>query len=467
MTGDSSADRAAFRSAVDGLAWPAQADALGMSVLGLNYQFLRTERLAPAALRALQFRQLGALLDHAASQVPFYADALAAAGFKPGAPLDETVWRRIPILTRRELQQNRAALTARAIPNFHGNVAEFESSGSTGMPVKGGATEISSLFWEAVILRSFLWQRYDLRAGYATIRHPREVAAGAKGVRGAVWSLGAGAAFATGPSHLFDVRRPIAEQLAWLIETDPDYLIAYPSVLRELVLESRRRGARPRRLKGATAFGEQLPGDLRTLLADHWQVRLDDTYSAVETGYVALQCPENAHYHVQSETVLVEILDAAGRPCAAGEIGRVIVTPLHNFAMPLLRYEIGDYAEAGGACTCGRTLPVLTRIMGRVHNLMALPDGGAMWPSVQFPIAYAGLPIVQFQVVQKTPRHVEVKLVAAARLASAEEDALRRRLIETNNWPDIDIAVTYHDALPRGAGGKFEEFYSEVAADHP
>ena len=61
-------------------------------------------------------------------------------------------------------------------------------------------------------------------------------------------------------------------------------------------------------------------------------------------GIIALQCPSGGLYHLQSESVHVEILDEAGRPCAPGEIGRVIVSPLHNFAMPLLRYESGDYA---------------------------------------------------------------------------------------------------------------------------
>jgi phenylacetate-CoA ligase len=74
--------------------------------------------------------------------------------------------------------------------------------------------------------------------------------------------------------------------------------------------------------------------------------------------------------------VLVEILDAQGRPCRPGEIGRVVATPLHNVAMPLLRYELDDYAEVGQACACGRGLPVIRRILGRRQNMLRLPDGG-------------------------------------------------------------------------------------------
>src|SRR6185295_14515719 len=99
-----------------------------------------------------------------------------------------------------------------------------------------------------------------------------------------------------------------------------------------------------------------------------WGVGVVDVYSSEECGQIALQCPEHEQYHVQSESVLVEVLDDEGRPCAPGTIGRVVLTTLQNFAMPLIRYDIGDFAEPGPACPCGRALPVLTRIVGRVRN---------------------------------------------------------------------------------------------------
>ena len=78
---------------------------------------------------------------------------------------------------------------------------------------------------------------------------------------------------------------------------------------------------------------------------------------------------------MQAENVLLEIIDAAGNPLPPGNVGRVVITVLHNLAMPLIRYEIGDYAAFGGECTCGRGLPVLERIVGRARNMLRLPDG--------------------------------------------------------------------------------------------
>src|SRR3546814_13116510 len=99
-------------------------------------------------------------------------------------------------------------------------------------------------------------------------------------------------------------------------------------------------------------------------------MRISDWSSDVCSSdlYLALQCPEHEHYHVQSEAVLLEVLDEEDRPCRPGEVGRVVVTPLTNFAMPMIRYAVGGLAAVGAPCPCGRGLPVLTRILGRARD---------------------------------------------------------------------------------------------------
>ena len=110
--------------------------------------------------------------------------------------------------------------------------------------------------------------------------------------------------------------------------------------------------------------------------------------------------------------MLVEVIDAAGQPCAPGQVGRVVVTPLFNYAMPLLRYELGDYAEVGPPCPCGRGLPVLTRILGRERNaLLVAPTGERYWPAFGSRKFTEIAPIVQHQFVQKDAEWIEARLV--------------------------------------------------------
>src|SRR6185437_16003324 len=162
----------------------------------------------------------------------------------------------------------------------------------------------------------------------------------------------------------------------------PHYLLSYPSNSRALARYAQREKIRLPGLRAVHTYGEPLTPDVREACREAWGVPAIDVYSCEELGFVALQCPRHEHYHVQSESVLVEILDEDGLPARPGEIGRVVLTSLHNFAMPLIRYAIGDYAEVGAPCPCGRGLPVIERLLGRRRNMVTLPDGRRAWPDV-------------------------------------------------------------------------------------
>jgi phenylacetate-CoA ligase len=251
-------------------------------------------------------------------------------------------------------------------------------------------------------------------------------------------------------------------QLDWLEREQPHYLLCYPSTLVELASRSLVRGLRMPWLREVTTISEVLPADARELCRQAWGVPVTDIYSSQEVGQIALQCPECTHYHVQSEAVLVEVLNDTGQPCGAGELGRVVVTTLHNYAMPLVRYEIGDYAEPGSRCTCGRGLPVLQRVAGRARNLLVLADGRRYWPRLGSRMFVEVAPVLQAQYIQKDFDLIEVKLVVPQPLGMEQEERLRRMILE--GLPaGMRITFSYCDRIFRGAGGKYEDFVSEIA----
>jgi phenylacetate-CoA ligase len=139
----------------------------------------------------------------------------------------------------------------------------------------------------------------------------------------------------------------------------------------------------------------------------------------------------------------------------------VVLTTLHNFAMPLVRYAIGDFAEVGPPCPCGRGLPVLRHIHGRARNLVRLPDGSRHWPSFPAEDWLAIAPVRQFRLRQTTATRIEVDLVSAGPLEPRQEQdlqaMLRRRL-----GHDFDIALRPAARIDPGASGKFEDFMSEL-----
>ena len=431
--------------------------AAAQSALALQFQLDQTQWWSAADLERHQLQQLECVLRHAYDRMPFWHERLAAARFDPRAALSREWFATLPPLTRDEVQTHGESLLCRDIPRDHGPVAAGQTSGSTGKPIVYYSTGLAGFYWRALTLRDQLWHGRELSGKLAAIRirAENEVVGG--------WGPALDVAFETGPCATLDIRTDIDVQLSWLEAEDPDYLITHPSILRALVLRARSTGYKPRRLREVRTFAEMLPADLRGLCREIWNVRLTDVYSAREVGYIALQCPRHEHYHVQSEDVLVEVLNDANARCDPGEAGRVVVTPLHNFAMPLIRYEIGDYAQPGGVCPCGRGLQVIERIMGRARNVLRTPDGRRYHPAFRADDWMSIAPIRQLQVVQHDLNDIEIRIVAERPLTAVEEASVAEAFQETLAYP-FRIRFTYVERIERSAGFKFEDFISHLEA---
>ncbi|MCC7484364.1 MAG: phenylacetate--CoA ligase family protein [Burkholderiales bacterium] len=449
-----------IRSAWPGLAWPALPPEAGALALALQFQLDRTQWLSPGELHGAQQRQLGLLIAHAHANVPFHAARLAAAGYRPGDPVAQDWFDAVPLLTRAEVHGLGEELHCREVPASHGPVESGRTSGSTGMPIAFLTTAVTRVLWRAFNLRDQLWHGRDLALRFAAIRPDRGVR-GDTGVDLPGWGPSTSAAYRDGPAAILSSATTLDRQIDWLIGQDPDYLLSLASNLLELARELARRGVRLARLRQACTYGDVLDPAARAECSGLLGVDVVDIYSAQEVGYVALQCPDHGHYHVQSEGLIVEILDEAGRACAPGTVGRVVVTTLHNFAMPLIRYDIGDYAEAGAPCPCGRGLPVISRILGRERNMALTPEGRRYHPSFAAETWMHVAPIRQLQLVQKSLRSIEARIVAARALEPAEEAALAAALRRTLGHP-YEITVRGMATIPRTPGGKFEDFICEV-----
>ena len=445
------------RSNLQGIAWPGLPGPTGAALLALQFQLDQSQWWPEPALRLWQFRQLDALLRHAVATVPFYADRYS--GRVPAEPVTPAAYAGLPLLTRAEAQAAGEALFSRTVPPGHGRQHALQTSGSTGTPLRTMSTDITQFFWSGLLLREHLWHRRHLPGKLAVIR--TEVDSGAR----EGWGPATDAAFVTGPLVTLKLDVDVDRQLDWLQAENPDYVLTLATNAQALVRRAAERGVRLPRLRELRTFGETLPEDLREETHAAWGVPVVDGYSSTEVGYVALQCPDHLqpqpHYHVQAENLLVEVLDAEGRPCAPGEIGQVVTTTLHNFATPLIRYASGDMAKVGAPCPCGRGLPVLQRILGRVRNMLRLPDGTRRWPS--FPSKYwlPIAPIRQLQLVQHVLDHVEVRAVCPRPFTTEETAALQAAFAQTLRFPHR-ITITRVEGIGRNAGNKYEEFLNLV-----
>lgn len=187
-----------------------------------------------------------------------------------------------------------------------------------------------------------------------------------------------------------------------------------------------------------------------------------DRYGSSEVGQIAASCPDTQRHHITSELVLLEVLDANDRPVAAGDLGRIVVTPLYNFAMPLIRYDIGDFGSVSAhPCACGRSLPILERIAGRTRNVFRFVDGTSTWPVLLSREINGFVPIQQFQVVQLTYTEVELRYVPGAEPRAPDLPGLTAYM-HAKLHPSLTVQLREMTSIPRSPGGKFEDCMSLV-----
>jgi len=448
------------QSSIDGIAWPPLAGGEAAYLGALMFQLEQSQWLPADAIAARQHRQLVATAAHAEAHSPHFRSRMQAAGLRPEQFSTMDGLRRLPVMRRRDVQAAGEALFCTQIPRAHAPVAESSTSGSSGEPVVVRRTAISKLLWLAMTLREHLWQRRDFHGRLAVIRN--DYLHGDQ-VNWPSWGPPASLLFETGSSHALAVRTGVARQFEWLQSVNPDYLLVYPSNLAALLGQFERRGLNLPRLRQIRTINETLAPEVRESARRILGADIADTYSSAEVGVIAVQCPESGLYHVMAEALIVELLNERDEACMPGEIGRVVVTDLHNFATPLIRYDLGDYAEKADSCPCGRGLSVFKRIAGRRRNMVRLPDGRSLWPAIGG-LAYSEIaPIRQFQFVQRERDTIEVRLVSAAALMADQERRIGDLIREALDFPFKLQFRYFQEELPRGPGGKFEEFICELA----
>ncbi len=240
-----------------------------------------------------------------------------------------------------------------------------------------------------------------------------------------------GAMFRTGPWFGYLNETPIERQIDWIRELRPEYLVALSAEIEHLAM-AWGKGDVPENLGWLLASSMELTGGMRRMIARTFPQPLHHNYGLNETGLVASVCPEGGRYHIHCENALVEILDGAGRVCAPGTVGHLIVTSLNNRVMPLIRYDTDDLIEAAdGPCPCGRTLPAFARIHGRYRRTAYLPPGtNRLW--MTFRRIVPDLPpellenVRRYQLHQFLDGSFELRLVLADRGYGRPRDHLVR-----------------------------------------
>ncbi|MGL5095398.1 MAG: AMP-binding protein, partial [Planctomycetia bacterium] len=316
--------------------WPPLPPRYAHPVWATYQELKRTERLPAEEIAAGQLAQAKLLLAHAIEHSVYYRELLPGFSVEDLRTMDD--WRRLPILPRRTAGDRQAALHAAELPPGVAVVGEGHTSGTTGVPLAVPATNVGQLFWQACYLRDLEWCGVDPSGVLAGVR-PLSAASTADdpvlaelGRSNDHWLPVLADLIDTGKSHGVDVRRDPRRVWEWLKYIDPTKLQGYPSALDAAAAVARddRTAAAGRplpRLKSIPCIAENLTDAVKRRLEETFGTPVYNLYSSVEAGYIASATAAGPELVVHAEHGLVEVVDAAGRPCPPGEIGRVLVTP--------------------------------------------------------------------------------------------------------------------------------------------
>jgi phenylacetate-coenzyme A ligase PaaK-like adenylate-forming protein len=229
----------------------------------------------------------------------------------------------------------------------------------------------------------------------------------------------------------------------------PVYLYGYASSCEALARHALARGATDVRFRAALTSSETLFQHQRAVIEQAFGCRVYDSYGSAEMVALVTEC-DRSRLHISPEVGVVEVLKD-DRPAHPGEMGELVCTGLLNEAMPLIRYRTGDAAVQGsGPCPCGRPLPVLERIEGRVDDLLWTRDGRAIG---RLDPVFKGVDhVAESQIIQETLEQLRVRLVPAT--GYREEDG--RRVVSNlrERMGDVRVVLEIVPSIER-AGGKF------------
>ena len=426
-----------------------------LRVRDLCEQLLRSQRLQPAALQRLQGAQLRALLRHARRSNAMWSARLEGVDLdeRTGAGVDELL-ARFPTLSRRDLQTGGQRLRA-LFPGREGlGVGVARSSGSTGVPVEvEKAALVQTPLHRACQFVLYAWARVDATRRFAVLRGRADDADAISLGAEFRWMLGRDP-----PAFSRTTKgRTAAHLYAELARLQPDYLTCGPATARRVAEHAIAGDLRDLRLEACFTLGSTVTEETRDIVRRGLGARIWDNYSTEETGFIALQCPQHDHYHVIAPTVAVEIVDAQGRRCGPGEPGSVLVTVLHSYAMPLVRYEVGDIAEWGEPCGCGIGWPVLRRVVGRTRHMITHPDGTRTHPRIYARDFAAVTGLREYRLTLHSDGVVVAQVVMASGLSEEQRAQIVGLVSDAMGYP-YPVVVRQVDLIDWASANKQDDF---------
>lgn len=399
-------------------------------------------------LKKLQWISFQNLVKYAYHHVSFYKNLYDQENFHPDQLRSPEDIHRVPI-TRKSMFQEADPETIIAENYNPDKLVRKRTSGSSGSPLNVFYTPEDRIYRTILHLRIFFHNGMGYRDKMAHISDSRNV----PDFRYSFQKLG----FL--PKDFVYAADSTGQQMEQLEKIKPAVIYSYASSMVLLSSEIEKLGNCPFHPKLVFTTGELLNPDDRELINQAFSVRLRDIYGIVEMGDVAWECPGLNGYHFNIDSFYPEVF-AGDQVAQPGEAGQLVMTNLHSYAMPIIRYEVGDQVTAPQekACSCGCNFPKVGVLQGRADDWLYTPEKKRISPLI---FVVASIPgVQQYRMIQRDYTHIRVEILPGPGFSDATLQQSADHVIEVMG-PEMEVEVVRVDEIPQQAG-KMRRVFSEI-----
>jgi len=417
--------------------------------LRLLRQVRKNQWLKTSELEELQAKKLRAIVKHAYDNTEFYHRKFKDAGIRPEDIKRVEDLEKVPFTTKEELREHSTgSILAKGVDLKKCLVTE--TSGSTGIPTKVVYDEAANDFSKAVNLRSHLENGLRIRSRWVVFGDPHHFQKQKWFQKLRIFS----------PMWVSYIDT-VDEQMSRLCKFKPDVLGGYPSSIRLLAKAIEEHGIED--IKPKTVFGtaELLDNETRKYINSVFDVEMVDHFGCVELNRTAWECGEHVGYHIDIDAVVMEFIRDE-EIVSAGERGEIVYTGLYNYAMPLIRYRVGDIGiPSDEVCPCGRGLPLMKIVEGRTDSFMQAPNGRIVppliWANTMRHIPGVG----QFKAIQERKDLIRILLVKTDEFTQRTIDQIEADIKDVMG-EDMNVETEIVEEIPKDKSGKVRAAVSKV-----